>query len=344
MGEDNRPPNEPGKDNTETGFVIDFVKLFKENLYLALIAAVIAFLGIFGFRETHVDWKIYVGFVACMTFGIVVMIIDKRSNRKELKISNELKKRSDEEKAIIASELIKVRGSEEVEQPMGTICIPSKDNTVQIPVYTFYSLSKEPPFILSEQGDRTVTYQDFTGYSHPVQNMWAEPYGDYYIKTRREDKTKFIVAFKSHNHYHSNITIRPQHGKPFEVPPNKTHLVIQAKARKDDNGKPLAIGVRVVNGYYQHWANSPQKFLLSHELSNNEFTNIRISIMNKAAPWTFFQSDGNVFYDSITGQYATFEADTFKYIIGVTLEFGIHGERNLEPGEGEVEIERIYFE
>jgi len=237
----------------------------------------------------------------------------------------------------------------------GTTCILSKDEKYRVPLYTFYGYrfekfnnrTLESLTTTDSKNNTKITYQDFADEENCIQNMWASAHDKSYIQAEvKDDKNELgnkvlAVKFKYDSHG-PNVNIRSCCYQPFRLPDNIHKLVIRAKANPNKNSKKeLALGVRIVNGYFQHWSHSHEPLKYKPLELGPEFEEMSIPLTKER--WTFFQSDGNMYYEDIHGKTATFEGkDTFKYILGVVLEFGSK-RKGLVDGEGTVEISEIYF-
>ena len=238
----------------------------------------------------------------------------------------------------------------------GTTCILSKDEKYRVPLYTFYGYrfekfnnrTLESLTTKDSKNNTKITYQDFAGDNNCncIQNMWASPLDDSYIESKvisgEKEGRVLEVKFK-YDSRGPNVNIRSCCYQPFRLPDNIHNLVIRARAKPNKNSKKeLALGVRIVNGYFQHWSHSHEPLKYKPHVLGPEFEEMSIPLTKEQ--WAFFQSDGNMYYEDIHGKTATFEGkDTFKYILGVVLEFGSKGTEHLERGEGIVEISEIYF-
>jgi len=226
-------------------------------------------------------------------------------------------------------------------QSEGTVCLPSRDGSRQIPIYNLYNFSNDMPDISPYQPEKdgTLTYQDFSGTKNPIQDQWASPFGGGKINTVIENGM-LVVDFSSTHHLKSKLTIRPHDKYLFELPPDKNYFVMSVRVRKnaDKKRQPLALAVRIINGYCQHWAYHEQAQLTEEPLE------IEIPLYRKDKPWNLFLAAGNVYYDNPKGKTAQFSReDTFKYILGITLELGSTGVPYLVGGQGIIEISGIYF-
>lgn|GEM_PF-4821213 len=247
------------------------------------------------------------------------------------------------------------------EPPAGTMYVPTKHDK-PIPIYTFYDLKNIPNFEHPFDGHNLI-YQDFNRDTlHPsqsnnmnfIQNMWAASTNNCYIKATTikdaVEKDVLQVEFNSTKGI-SNLTIRPYFGIPVKLPSVVNWLVIRARANsistkkiKGNNG--LHVGVRIVNGYFQHWMHGPE--LLRNtpfEIKDDDFFDIRIPLTGGVG-WNLFPSDGNIFYENAT-KHAEYHENTFKYIMGINLAFGTKTNNGvadiLYDGKGVVEISKIYF-
>jgi hypothetical protein len=247
--------------------------------------------------------------------------------------------------------------------PDGTIYVPTKHSSSPIPIYTFYDLKNEPGFTHNYDG-KTVTYQDFDNTKRQgkflnninfIQNMWASSNGDCYIKANTvntaEEGKALRVEFNSTGGV-SNVTIRPHFGIPLKLPAEVNHLVIRArvntaKTNEINGNDKLHVGVRLINGYFQHWSHGNEALKNTpFPIDAEGFRDIEIPL--SGVYWRFFHSDGNIFYETNTEPAtASFDENTFKYIMGVNLAFGTErGDsiaESLDAGKGVVEISKIYF-
>jgi hypothetical protein len=249
----------------------------------------------------------------------------------------------------------------------GTVYILSKQGK-PISVGTFYGRNFGYSEIKKEN-DKLI-FQDFNQNCNLIQNMWASVHDESYINTRligptpiddkmvkaydlldsnqHPKKMALSVEFKSHKS-RCNVMIRPNCVKRFICPETIHALIIEARGvrkNKDDNSEKIAFGVRLVNGYYQHWTYGKEEREYNPFELENELKRFVIDLKKDRSQWFLYPSDGNWCYDSENARTPIFyHNDVFKQIIGISLEFGAFGTPHLAASaEGIVEIFNIYFE
>ena len=260
----------------------------------------------------------------------------------------------------------------------GTVYVSSKSG--KIPIHTFYGFREmESPYnampgrVINDKGpdgskrDKEVfIYQQFNKDMSCIQNMWADPLNYSYINPVllfREGEPNVLLVDYFSKTTPSDITIKPYHFRPFIVDDEVKGLVIRARkaavvsitdkngvitktSPQKVNGAEPAFGVRIINGYFQHWNYVEVNQANTGFRLTDEFKDylIRLDDINK---WSLFDRDGNIYYKEANDNHIN---KRFKIIIGINLKFGFfarQGDHNVlisnSGVKGIVEIADIFF-
>ena len=174
-----------------------------------------------------------------------------------------------------------------------------------------------------------------------VQYLWADAFRGGRICARVNSGGFFFANF-FHEQAHR---ISLQHRNPFEgrkgprEHTEKTHISFEARVPEETtSGKELllrevALGIRLVNGYFQHWEYSvhPGEYIL-FPIRGGQWQSASIDLT--ARTWHRFKSDGN----HLLGP----DEPNFEIICAVVLELGSDS-GPIRPGSGEgfIDIRRI---
>lgn len=206
----------------------------------------------------------------------------------------------------------------------------------QTALYTFCGLARE-----TQSGD---IFQDFRVDPHrftnpnPVSHLWADVYRGCAITAAVEeaDPPHLSVTFENQpSSWPCNITIRPAREQALRTG-GKSAIVFEARvvAAASSGGvlDEVAIAVRVINGWCQHWAHGPSG---RHRLTSACSDWQVFTIPFKTDEWWLFPSDGNHLFGP--------SAPDFEIIAGLVLEFGSHDIHRAGPGRGTVQIRNVHL-
>ncbi|WP_339135229.1 MAG: hypothetical protein WGN25_17395 [Candidatus Electrothrix sp. GW3-4] len=174
------------------------------------------------------------------------------------------------------------------------------------------------------------------GNINAVHYLWADTYKGGKISAYVNNSEYFLrIEFDNidERSYPSNIAIRPQNEEPIKIDQKKRFLSFEAR-RADDSIQPIAVAVRVVNQYLQHWwyaqhGGECKQF----KVVNAQWKKFVIDLYDKDS-WKLFDSDG---------YYKKDVKDPFFDILGsVIFEFGIPNDIGRpRGGKGTIDIRRI---
>ncbi|HKO55909.1 MAG TPA: hypothetical protein VJ276_08525 [Thermoanaerobaculia bacterium] len=208
-----------------------------------------------------------------------------------------------------------------------------------VPLYTFSGLRTE-----LQSSD---VFQDFRvdgrrhGNPNPVSHLWADVYRGCSINASVElsDPPHLIIKFDNKgSSWPSNITLRPIGERAVKVG-RKTTLAFEARISPDDNSPDsltiVGVAVRIVNGWYQHWAYGHRgEYTLLDDVTA-EWRLLTVPLVPDPDEWWLFGSDGN--YD-----FGPRKVD-LRVIAGVVLEFGSISTHRPGQGEATVEVRSVHF-
>ena len=183
---------------------------------------------------------------------------------------------------------------------------------------------------------REEVFQDFKivekahkGNVNAIQHTWADatPPGSYLRALVIE--TEGVLRLTFHNAdgaYPCNVAIRGKADRPLENRPGKRYLAFGARLHeeKGSDTSPVAIAVRVVNGFMQHWiyGNSASSYICQ-TITTTSWERVLIDLSEgetvvgekpkKDLDWHKFESDGNPEGPS---------RPSFECICSVVLEIG----------------------
>jgi len=179
----------------------------------------------------------------------------------------------------------------------------------------------------------------------PIQFLWADSRPKKHrniISTQlcEADGNCFVrVYFENYGLAGCNFAVRPQDEVAHKASKFR-YLVIDAKVAPDSELSSIGIGLRLVNGYMQHWrvgrGRDQNKFF---EVSNAQFGEAVLKINIKSANWNLFKPDGTVSRGP--------DKPDFSIIASVVIELGafdVDREKALPPGKGILDINEIRFE
>lgn len=178
-------------------------------------------------------------------------------------------------------------------------------------------------FYYGSAKDTRVGYDDFQDFGkvtkkvgNPVQYLWADVVGPNTIQARiPEGRGSLFVAFdNSEGRWPGNIAIRGSEDRPYLNVRARRYLVFRVRSLDEDENRPdVAVAVRIVNGYAQHWmyARNPKQYICTR-ITGTKWTRVAIDLADKDQ-WHRFDSDGN------PGGPSTID---FGCICSVVLEFG----------------------
>lgn len=183
-------------------------------------------------------------------------------------------------------------------------------------------------------------YQSFElnrpqGNVNPIQWLWADSSNGNSIIARvmRNGFSSLKIVFnnKGLEGYGCNLAIRPEREMVLELPKGTRFLKFEAKVNQDSPTTEVALTVRLVNDYLQHWEYSsyPNNPIIFH-IQGSEWNQCNIDLMQKDW-WHLFLPDGN----SSSGP----SQPTFNLIASMILGVGAFKEGTIYPHEGQGVIE-----
>jgi hypothetical protein len=196
-----------------------------------------------------------------------------------------------------------------------------------------------------EEPAETALFQSFAFHieqnRNPVANLWADPQPGNYIRAnldRRDGLPVLRVRFTSTiDSLAPAVAIHPEGLIPRRVPADSRKLVFRAALVLPHDGvpSPLAIGVRLVDGYATHWryinrtTEGLQQLLVTTDLAEVEVD------LADADLWQAFGGAGTMEHPARA---------QFKVIASVVLHFGsARAGIELGPGDGVVDIAEMRF-
>jgi hypothetical protein len=206
----------------------------------------------------------------------------------------------------------------------------------QVPLHTFSGLQRDV--------QETSVFQDFQidpkriTNPNPVTHLWADVYRGCAITAAVEEADPPFLSVTFENKPSSwpcNLTIRPTRERAVAA---DGYAALAFEARVDAAAvtagslQEVAIAIRVVNGWYQHWSYGPsgRYLLLTATESWQTF-----AVPLDPDEWWLFPSDGNHYYGPPTAE--------FTVIAGVVLEFGSHDIHRAGPGRATIQIRNVHL-
>jgi hypothetical protein len=182
----------------------------------------------------------------------------------------------------------------------------------------------------------------------PIQFLWADSRPKKHrniISTQlceTEGNCFLRVYFENYGLAGCNLAVRPQDERAHKASKFQ-YLVIDAKVAPSSKLSSIGIGLRLVNGYMQHWrlghGQDQSKFF---EISNAQFGEAPLKINIENAKWNVFKPDGTASRGP-----AADEPPDFSIVASVVIELGAFDEdqeKALPPGKGILDINEIRFE
>jgi hypothetical protein len=190
-------------------------------------------------------------------------------------------------------------------------------------------------------------FQDFVikrpgGNINAVYYLWADTYKACMINAYVDNNDHFLrVAFNNKpGSYASNLAIRPYAEQALENTYPKAYLSFEARIPPDQSDpsllKEVSIGVRVVNGWLQHWeySDKPGEYI-QFAVEGNAWRKIQVEL--NSAHWSLFQGDGNLHHGPANPE--------FKILSAVVLEVGSYNVPGRPgPGAGILDIRQVKLE
>lgn len=163
-------------------------------------------------------------------------------------------------------------------------------------------------------------FQDFRlarnvkrGNVNAVQFLWADSGAGSYLRASIPDSEPILrVGFdNARDSYPCTVAIRGRDESPLENDPYKPFLMFGARLSNSEGSAQdsVHLGLRLVNGFLQHWSYSRRAIIATPEWNIVEVG------LNDPNEWSLFQSDGNA------GGPPTAR---FDCICSVILELGLH--------------------
>lgn len=174
-----------------------------------------------------------------------------------------------------------------------------------------------------------------------VHYLWADTYKGSKINASIKSEGGFFLRVDFENYefsYPCNIAIRPQCEEAIEVRQEKL-FVFEARIPEEASQnnsllKEVAIGVRVVNGWLQHWEYTarPGEYKLQN-VSNHQWQKFSIDL-NTNDVWHLFRPPGNY-------QYGPEDYPDFTIISSIIFEFGCFQVGRPGQGKGIIDIKDL---
>jgi hypothetical protein len=205
-----------------------------------------------------------------------------------------------------------------------------------VPLHTFGGLRRAVRHENLFQ-DFVIDRRDFTNPS-PISYLWADVYRGGSVNANIEETQPPVLGVKFENKpssWPSNVSIRPT-GQQAVTTRGARALAFDARvapAEQSDSGalSEVFIAVRVVNGWFQHWAYGPGAG--SYRLLSIRDQWATIEILLNAEGWWLFGSDGNYCFGP--------QRRDFAVIASLVIEFGSEGLERPGPGRGTVQIRNV---
>jgi hypothetical protein len=206
--------------------------------------------------------------------------------------------------------------------------------------YLFGGLKEKPrkgtvfqDFKIVRQGE----YKNFNA----VHYLWADTFIGSTINACIDTSESFLRIFFNNKpgSFPCNIAIRPENDQAL-VNDYATSSFLSFEARVPPNStlSEVSIGIRIVNGRFEHWENSVQSGEYVQYIVNSntfpEFHEFLVDLNSKN--WHHFKADGN------SNSKVVEETHDFKIIAFVIFEVGSSGPRSGQ-GKGVVDIRKIHL-
>jgi hypothetical protein len=161
----------------------------------------------------------------------------------------------------------------------------------------------------------------------PVQFMWADSRHGDWIKTKLDrDQAYLRVEFCKHEgSLGCNLSIRPQDNMAL-LTGEYTGLAIDARIPADSELEEVGIGLRLVNGYMQHWTLHESEQDPRIDCLRTRHFNKPLVIDLRTGHWKKFRADG-------TCERGPQKAD-FSILCSINLSLGDYREFCTTPGAG----------
>jgi hypothetical protein len=204
-----------------------------------------------------------------------------------------------------------------------------------IPLYTFCGLQRtaRDEDVLQDFSIDPARYMN----PNPVSSFWADTYrgGSISAIVEQEEPPHLRIEYDNKPaSFPCTITIRPI-GESAITSRGRRAICFQARSvtetpAETDAASDIFVGVRLVNGFCQHWAYGPAH---RYKLLNipHEWTEIVIPIAE--AQWWLFTSDGNTYFGP--------DEYNFSIIAEVVFEVGSYGLDRPGPGRGTLLVRSI---
>jgi len=189
-------------------------------------------------------------------------------------------------------------------------------------------------------------FQDFHilrpgGNINAVSYLWADTYVGNTINAFVDNDDHFLrIEFNNKpGSYPSNLAIRPNAEKALENTYSKAIITFEARTpnlKKSSKKENIAFGVRVVNGWLQHWeySDKPGEYR-QFQINNSSWKKHQVELHGSS--WNLFQSDGNRFQGPTKPD--------FNIITAIVIEVGTYNvPGRLGNGAGIIDIRQIKLE
>ena len=190
-------------------------------------------------------------------------------------------------------------------------------------------------------------FQDFKitrpgGNINAVHYLWADTYKASTINAHIDNDDHFLrIEFNNKpGSYASNLAIRPYAEQALQNTHTKAYLTFEArippKYSKPSMSDSVAVGVRVVNGWNQHWeySDKPGEYI-QFPIKDSKWKKFQVDL--SSSHWNRFQGDGNRFSGPANAE--------FKIISAVVFEVGSHNVPGRPgAGSGVLDIREIKIE
>jgi len=156
-----------------------------------------------------------------------------------------------------------------------------------------------------------------------VYYLWADAFKGSRIEASVQEGAVLRIKFDNQpGSYPCNVAIRPQSEQALKRDEQKHYLSFEARIAEESAKDvsllaKVAIGVRLVDGWLQHWQYTmyPNE-CMQFELSNREWEPYHLPL-DEPEKWRLFEADGNHFYGP--------KKPDFKIIASVIFEVGGYG-------------------
>ena len=173
-----------------------------------------------------------------------------------------------------------------------------------------------------------------------VYYLWADVFTASQIDASVQDESFLRISFNNQpGSYPCNVAIRPESEQALKNDPQKRYISFEARIpeeslQDEDLLSEVAIGIRLVNGWLQHWeyAMYPHEYI-QFKLNNSEWKSCFV-LLDDAHKWNLFKADGNHLYGP--------EEPDFGIIASVIIEVGGYkGPGRPSEGKGIIDIRAI---